>query len=78
RGELFLDGESIATGSSSEVLGHPVNAIKWLAAELEAHGLKLKRGLTVSSGTFILPKPLQKGRYEAKYEGIGSVELTVH
>ncbi|MDE4084849.1 hypothetical protein PO902_07310 [Planococcus maritimus] len=78
RGELFLDGEPIASGSSSEVLGHPVNAIKWLAAELEAHGLKLKRGLTVSSGTFILPKPLQKGRYEAKYEGIGSVELTVH
>ncbi|ANU21155.1 hypothetical protein BBI15_13650 [Planococcus plakortidis] len=77
RGELFLDGEPVASGSSSEVLGHPVNAIKWLATELEAHGLKLKRGLTVSSGTFILPKPLEKGRYEAKYEGIGSVELTV-
>lgn len=78
RGELFLDGERIASGSSSEVLGHPVNAIKWLAAELEEHGSKLKRGLTVSSGTFILPKPLQKGRYEAKYKGIGTVELTVH
>lgn len=77
RGELFHDGKPIASGSSSEVLGHPVNAIKWLAEELEGHGLKLERGLTVSSGTFILPKPLEKGRYEARYEGIGSVELIV-
>lgn len=76
-GELFLDGKLIASGSSSEVLGHPANAIKWLAEELGRHGLKLERGFAVSSGTFILPKPLAKGRYEARYEGIGSVALTV-
>ncbi|MBT2581398.1 hypothetical protein [Planococcus sp. ISL-109] len=78
RGELFLDGQAIASGRSSEVLRHPVNAIKWLAEELESHGLSLEKGMAVSSGTFILPKKLETGRYEAHYEGIGSVALTVH
>lgn len=77
RGELFLDGEPIASGMSSEVLGHPVNAVKWLAEELRVHGKKLERGHAVSSGTFILPKKLEKGRYEARYEGLGSAFLTV-
>ena len=77
-GELFLNGESIASGSSSEVLEHPLHAIKWLAEELDSHDLTLQKGMAVSSGTFILPKKLEKGRYEVRYEGIGNVKLTVH
>ncbi len=77
-GELVFNGEQIASGHSTEVLKHPVHAIQWLAAELESHGLVLEHGLAVSSGTFILPKPLEIGRYEARYEGLGSVELLVY
>ncbi|RNF39146.1 2-keto-4-pentenoate hydratase [Planococcus salinus] len=76
-GSLTLDGEEIANGPSSDVLGHPVNAVKWLINELDAHGLSLKKGMHVSSGTFILPKQLEKGQYEASYDGLGSVKLEV-
>lgn len=76
-GTLTFNGEKIAGGSSSEVLEHPVNAVKWLVKELAGHGLTLKKGMSISSGTFILPKPLEKGLYEANYEGIGSVSLEV-
>lgn len=77
KGVLTLDGEEIAAGSSSEVLGHPLNALKWLVEELDKYGLSLKKGMYVSSGTFTLPKPLEKGQYKASYEGLGSVKLEV-
>lgn len=77
RGVLKLNGEAIAGGDSSEVLGHPVNAVKWLVNELSMHGMTLQKGMSVSSGTFILPKPLERGTYEASYDGIGTVTLEV-
>lgn len=76
-GSLTLNGKEIASGNSSEVLEHPIHAIKWLVNELAGHGLAVKKGMAISSGTFILPKPLEKGLYEASYGELGSVTLTV-
>lgn len=76
-GTLTLDGKEIAAGDSSEVLDHPINAVKWLVNELAGHGLAVKKGMAISSGTFILPKPLEKGVYKASYDELGSVTLTV-
>ena len=76
-GKLTLNGEEIAANDSSEVLDHPINAIKWLVNELAGHGLAVKKGMSISSGTFILPKTLEKGLYEASYGELGSVTLTV-
>lgn len=76
-GSLTFNGKEIASGPSSEVLGHPVNAVRWLAAELSKQNLSLKKGMYISSGTFILPKTLEKGFYEASYQGIGNVSLEV-
>ena len=77
KGTLTLEGEEIANGPSSEVLGHPLNALKWLVDELNKFDLSLKKGMYVSSGTFILPKPLERGHYEASFENLGSVKLEV-
>ncbi|ANU26556.1 2-keto-4-pentenoate hydratase [Planococcus versutus] len=77
-GKLTLDGTEIAANDSSEVLDHPVNAVKWIVEELASHGLSIEKGMAISSGTFILPKTLEKGIYEASYGEIGSVTLTVH
>lgn len=76
-GQLLFNGEEIAAGSSAEVLGHPVHALKWLVDELHGHGLALEEGMAVSSGTFILPKALEKGTYEGRFDGIGSVTVEV-
>lgn len=76
-GVLFLDGEEVKRGHSTEVLGHPVNSVKWLAKELELKGEKLTEGLFVSSGTFVLPEHLEVGTYTAKYKGVGEVTLVV-
>ena len=76
-GTLKFNGKVVEKGSSSQVLEHPVNAVKWLIDELATTGHTIKKGMVISSGTFILPKVLEKGRYEASYEGIGEVSLDV-
>ena len=77
QGSLKFNGEEIASDSSKAVLGHPVYAVKWLAEELAKHDLIIKKGMSISSGTFILPKKLEKGTYTASYEGLGEVSLEV-
>ncbi len=75
--QLTLDGEPIAEGESTEVLGNPVHSIKWLIDELAKSGRVLEKGMIISSGTFILPRVLQKGTYAVYFEGVGEVTLNV-
>lgn len=64
-------------GSSATVMGHPINAVKWLLEKLGEHELTLEPGMFVSSGTFIMPKSLEAGTYTGEFEGIGSVQFKV-
>ncbi len=75
--ELTLNDEIIAQGPSTEVLDNPVHAIQWLIQELAKSGRTIQKGMIISSGTFILPKPLQKGKYQASFGSIGSISLDV-
>lgn len=62
------DGEALTSGVSSEVLGNPLNALQWLVQKLAQEGKKLTKGMTVSTGTFCLPKKLSKGHYVATFD----------
>lgn len=74
--ELFLDGEKIADGISSAVLGNPVDAVIWLNQKLVKHGKQLKKGMVISSGTFISPPVAKEGTYTVTYSNIGKAEVT--
>lgn len=76
-GRLLFNGEEIKRGQSSEVMGHPVKAVKWLIEKLGSQGKQLEAGQFVSSGTFILPVQLEAGKYEGIFEGFGNVEIEV-
>lgn len=77
KGTLYLNGENIKEGPSTEVMGHPAKSVQWLAQALDSRGKSLETGQFVSSGTFILPVELQIGTFKAEYENLGSVELEV-
>jgi len=74
---LYLNGETVKKGPSTDVMGHPAKAVQWLAQALDSRGKSLKPGQFVSSGTFVLPVELQVGTYKADFENLGSVELEV-
>jgi 2-oxo-3-hexenedioate decarboxylase/2-keto-4-pentenoate hydratase len=45
-----IDGEAVARGSGAAVLGHPLNALLWLAEHLRVSGSGLSAGDFVSTG----------------------------
>lgn len=78
--DLTLNGTVVRSGDSTEVLGNPINALQWLLKALARRGRTLKRGMTVSTGTFFVPPKLEPGLYEAVFSGklTQKVVLNVH
>jgi len=77
-GVLHCDGEAVDTGSSSDVLGDPANALSWLVRHLSARGRALAPGQWVSTGAIVPTKfvtPGQTWRFEVA--GLPPVELTL-
>lgn len=75
--ELRRDGQVLARGSATAVMGHPAEAVAWLARELARTGERLTGGTVVSSGTFARPVPLEVGEYVGVFEPLGEVRLSV-
>lgn len=50
RVEIRANGASVASGLGSSVLGHPLNALAWLATFLGRRGTPLRKGEWVSTG----------------------------
>ncbi|ESX83965.1 fumarylacetoacetate hydrolase family protein [Mesorhizobium sp. LNJC405B00] len=48
---LILDDQTVETGSTSAILGHPAEGIAWLANALGRHGVGLNAGQVLLPGT---------------------------
>ncbi|MEO8123069.1 MAG: fumarylacetoacetate hydrolase [Burkholderiales bacterium] len=58
-------------GKGSDVLEHPLNAVVWLAQDLQRQGIKLKKGDLVSVGSFSKLMPPKAGqKIEVQYQGL--------
>ncbi len=63
-GEIYVqmenaDGQTIGTGDSSALLGHPLNVVRWLRDTLAAQDLALRPGDVLSLGTITPPIPVE-------------------
>jgi 2-keto-4-pentenoate hydratase len=65
------DGKELASANGTAILGHPLNAVLWLAADVERSGAKLKAGDLLSLGSFTAPMPPRTGlAVSVRYEGL--------
>lgn len=58
---VLCNGQSKAEGSGANVLGDPRLGLTWLANELISHGMHLRKGDTVITGTCVVPVLLNEG-----------------
>jgi 2-keto-4-pentenoate hydratase len=73
-----LNGNEVARGPGSAVLGNPLNSIQWLAEKLGQYGRALREGDIVMTGSFVRQFPLQPGDTAvAEFSGIGRVEVRI-
>jgi 2-keto-4-pentenoate hydratase len=58
------------------VLGHPANAVAWLARTLHRHGVALEPGHTVMPGSCTRAVEVHRGdSISAEFDRIGSVSV---
>ena len=78
RGYMEINGELVGEGMGSDVMGHPLEPLAWLANNLASRGLELKAGMVVITGSIVSPKWLKPGDSALiEIEGLGRAELCV-
>jgi len=72
--QVTCDDEVVSSGAGAACLGHPINAVVWLANEVARRGAPLRAGEVVLSGSLGPLVPVKPGRtYEATLAGLGDV-----
>ena len=77
-GHMRINGIEVGRGTGAMVMGHPFNALAWLANLRSARGESLKRGEFVFLGSLVETKWLDAGDEMAiEIERLGKVSLNV-
>ncbi len=78
RGAMTINGEPAGEGYGRDVLGHPLDALAWLANTLAGRGKELTAGMLVMTGSIVSTKFLNPGDEAAfTFEGLGDIRLSV-
>ena len=72
---LHQDGREVSRAPGAAILGHPLNALAWIARDLARDGRPLRAGDIISLGSFSPPQPVLAGQaWTARYEGLGEAQ----
>jgi 2-keto-4-pentenoate hydratase len=76
-GRAIINGEAAGSGSGADVLGHPHNALAWLANHLAQEGKGLHAGQVVLTGSLVKTVWLKAGdAVKMELDGLGTVAAT--
>lgn len=75
--ELFVDDDPVATGTGAAVLGHPAEAVAWLANTLWRFGTALEPGQMILPGAMTTAPFVNAGqRIDARFDVLGPVSVS--
>jgi 2-keto-4-pentenoate hydratase len=73
---LFRNGEPVGTGDGAAVLGHPAQAVAWLANTLASFDQSLQAGQIILPGAMCASVFAEAGQtFEARFTHLGSVSV---
>lgn len=77
-GIAFIDGREVGRGSGRDVLGHPLDALAWLANHLATRGRALKAGEIATTGSLVKSQfPVAGNHVDFRLPGFGEVQLHI-
>ena len=77
-GAMTINGQPAGEGKGGDVLGHPLEALAWLANNLAERGKSLQKDMIVMTGSIISTKFLNQGdEVHFGIDTLGEVRLTV-
>ena len=78
QGKMIVNGEVIGEGVGTDIMGHPLEPVAWLANNLAILGKSLKAGDTILTGSFAPPYFINAGDSASiSIEGLGEAHLIV-
>jgi len=78
RGVASINGIKVGEGRGADCMGHPLDALAWLADHLASIGRGLLRGDVVITGSIITSKTVKAGDHlRFELEQLGAIELQV-
>jgi 2-keto-4-pentenoate hydratase len=78
RGRILINGCEVASGDGAMVLGHPMEALVWLANSRAGRGLGLQKGQFVFLGSLVETKWLNVGDVvQSDVTGLGSLDVRI-
>jgi 2-keto-4-pentenoate hydratase len=78
RGIATINGIKVGEGRGGDAMGHPLDAVAWLADHLASIGRGLLRGDVVITGSIVTTKAVTAGDFvRFEVDSLGSVELRV-
>ena len=78
RGVATINGDAVGEGVGAAAMGHPLDAVAWVANHLATHGRGLVFRDVVITGSMITSKPVKAGDLVTfSVEKLGEVELRV-
>ena len=77
-GALRINGVETGRGCGADIMGHPLNALAWLADLRAQEGRPLKAGEFVTLGSITRSHPVARGDHvEIEIEQLGRIGLRV-
>ena len=77
-GRMLINGKEVGAGVGGDILGHPLNALVWLADLRAASGKPLKAGEFVTLGSLVQTVWIDTGdEVIAQIDGLGRAVLTL-
>lgn len=78
RGIAYVNGKPVGQGRGADAMGHPFEAVAWVANHLAASGRGLLRGDVVITGSLVASQTVKPGdAVKFSVGGLGEVELRV-
>jgi 2-keto-4-pentenoate hydratase len=75
---MVINGHRAGEGKGGDVMGHPLEALAWLANTLAARGKSLSQGMIVMTGSIVSTKFLDSGdTATVSIDGLGEARLAV-
>jgi 2-keto-4-pentenoate hydratase len=76
-GRMLINEAEVGVGHGADILGHPLEALAWLAASMSARGRSLLAGEFVSLGSVVATKWVKPGdEVRIELEGLGAARAT--
>ncbi len=77
-GHMVINGKEVGAGRGGDILGHPLNALVWLADMRAARGMPLRQGEFVTLGSLVQTVWIEAGdEVIAEIDGLGRAVLTL-